>query len=162
MKRKDARGKPLLKTTSIRSRDGCKNPCKGCPYRKDSPLALWDKNEFDRLSEAEKTQMGSLYACHKNDGSLCRGWFITQREKGYPSLVLRIFMMQHNFSMDETEAICAPEGVDLYPDVDAMREANFPGGICRNRPLSQKETMKLISLKNGKANTGDQDGDRHG
>jgi len=54
----------------------CKQPCSNCPYRKDAPLRLWDKYEFKKLLQYESDMIGTVYKCHKQNGSICVGWLM--------------------------------------------------------------------------------------
>ncbi len=105
---------------------GCTTPCAKCPYRKDAPLALWSREEFTRLMETEADLVGSVFGCHNNDATVCRGWFLDQRRRYYPSIRLRVLLATSNIDPVALEAITAPEGVDLFPSVNAMVKANFP------------------------------------
>lgn len=102
----------------------CTQPCSNCPYRKDAPLKLWHKAEFIKLLHSENTQFGSVYNCHKNNGSICVGWFIKQLENGCPSIMLRIAMIRENPSKQYIDSLHSP--APLYKNVRAMIRANYP------------------------------------
>jgi hypothetical protein len=106
--------------------NGCATPCAKCPYRKDAPLALWSADEFKQLLATEDDLLGATYGCHNNDGTVCRGWFIDQRERGFPSIALRMTLATRNIDADAIDRITAPEGVELFSDIYTMSKANFP------------------------------------
>lgn len=106
--------------------NGCTTPCAKCPYRKDAPLALWSADEFKQLLATESDMIGAVYGCHNNDATVCRGWFLDQRERGFPSIALRMALATHNVSAETIDAVKAPDGVELFPDVHTMAKANFP------------------------------------
>lgn len=68
----------------------CTSPCTTCPYRKDAKLRHWHKKEFETLMKSEKDYFGTVYACHKKNGSVCIGWLIMQDKNNLPSIALRI------------------------------------------------------------------------
>ncbi len=105
---------------------GCTTPCTKCPYRKDAPLALWSADEFKDLLRTEADALGATYGCHNNDGTVCRGWFIDQRRRGFPSIMLRVSLAIHRITFEQQEAIQAPKGVKLFRSVVAMARTNFP------------------------------------
>lgn len=75
----------------------------------------------------DQTQFGTTYGCHKNDGTFCRGWFINQRARGFPSIMLRIAMAKADISRKEMDAFAAPPGEEMFDSIEEMAEANFPG-----------------------------------
>lgn len=75
-------------------------PCSSCPYRKDAPLQFWAKEEFDNLQEKEKSTFGTVFQCHKKDGSICKGWLMMQLEKGTPSIQLRLAVIKEKPTQD--------------------------------------------------------------
>lgn len=100
-----------------------KSPCENCPYRKDAPLKLWHKSEYEKLKEQDE-QWGGIYGCHKKDGHVCVGWLMKQDEKRMPNLNLRIAIMRNEVSVEYLDSLhCKSE---LYESVDKMIEANYP------------------------------------
>lgn len=102
----------------------CTQPCSNCPYKTDAPLKLWHKSEYEKLLETEKDYMGSIYACHKNNGSICIGWLMKQDENRLPSIALRISLSNHNITREYLDSLHSP--APLYKDVEEMIKANYP------------------------------------
>jgi hypothetical protein len=102
----------------------CKKPCSNCPYRKDAPKAHWDISEFIRLLDTESDQLGTVFGCHKNNGTVCAGWMIHQINNNLPSIALRYKLMKMAVTSEELEQFSSPH--EMYEDVREMCEANFP------------------------------------
>lgn len=102
----------------------CSQPCNNCPYRTDAPLRLWDKSEYKKLLKTESSQFGSVYRCHKNNGSICVGWLMKQLENGCPSIMLRLAMIKKEPSKEYIEGLNSP--APLYENVKTMIRANYP------------------------------------
>lgn len=120
----------------------CTQPCNNCPYRTDAPLRHWDKAEFEDLLESENDSLGTVYGCHKNNGSVCIGWLMKQDENGFPSIMLRIFMSRNNITRKYMDSLSSPS--PLYSNVTEMVKANFPS-ILKKKRLTMKE-RELLSL----------------
>ena len=102
----------------------CKTPCKNCPYRKDAPLALWSVEEFIDLIKNERTQFGTVYACHKKNGGVCIGWLINQDENRIPSIALRLTLSQKGITRKYLDSLhCKSE---MFKTIEEMAIANFP------------------------------------
>lgn len=100
------------------------SPCNSCPYRKDAPLQLWDKYEFEKLLSEDKKQFGGTYLCHKNNGSACKGWLINQRDRNLPNLSLRMMLMKFDPKINYLISLrCKAE---MFPGIEEMAEANYP------------------------------------
>lgn len=102
----------------------CTQPCSNCPYRKDAPLKLWDKIEFQKLLASENQQFGSIYNCHKNNGSICVGWLMKQLENGCPSISLRLSLIKNKIGKEYFDKLNSPS--PLYKNVKSMIRANYP------------------------------------
>lgn len=109
----------------------CTQPCANCPYRTDAPRALWDREEFRRLLETETEEdpaagaaLGAVYACHKQNGSICVGWLMDQDRRHLPSIRLRMALLQEEVGAGYLDRLRSP--APLYPSVQAMVRANFP------------------------------------
>lgn len=102
----------------------CTQPCGNCPYRTDAPLQLWHKSEYEKLLHYEKDQLGTIYNCHKNNGSICVGWLMKQDENRFPSIMLRISLSKNNITREYLDKLHSP--VPLYKNVTEMVKANFP------------------------------------
>ena len=99
-------------------------PCSSCPYRKNAPLQLWDKVEFDKLIKQDKKMFGSIYSCHKKDGSCCRGWLIDQSNRDFPNINLRLALTKNNVKREYLESLSS--NTPLYSSIEEMIEANYP------------------------------------
>jgi hypothetical protein len=93
----------------------------------DAPLKLWHVSEFKKLLEKENDQFGAIYNCHKNNGSICVGWLMKQQENGFPSIALRLSLIQRNVSREYLDSLHSPS--PLYENVIAMIKANFPKAV---------------------------------
>jgi|SRR6185312_1208926 len=102
----------------------CTQPCNNCPYRTDSPLRHWHKEEFIKLLNSENDYMGSTYACHKNNGSICIGWLMKQDENRLPSIALRISLSVNKITRNYLDSLHSP--APLYKNVEEMIKANYP------------------------------------
>ena len=102
-------------------------PCGNCPYRKDAPLKLWDKYEFEKLLQTENQQFGSVYKCHKDNGGVCVGWLMKQKENGCPSISLRISLIKAGDIGSYLDSLSSPS--PLYKNVKAMIRANYPSVV---------------------------------
>lgn len=105
-----------------------REPCAQCPYRTDAPLAKWDATHFADLlkSDAAPYGLGTGFACHNNDGNVCIGWALDQRDRGFPSNTLRLSMRFHP-ELAEQVLEATDGGHERYPSIRAMCDANFPG-----------------------------------
>lgn len=102
----------------------CTQPCSNCPYRTDAPTKHWHKSEFETLIESETDQLGRVYGCHKNNGSVCVGWLMKQDENNLPSISLRLALSRHNITRTYMDSLHSPE--PLFKSVAEMIKANFP------------------------------------
>lgn len=108
-----------------------REPCKSCPYRKDVRLKFWHRSEFENLLANDADPLnGNVFGCHEDgkkepeERRLCIGWTLDQRERGLPSIRLRLLLVRH------------PAAGDL------MREAHSGGHELF-------KTMKAMCLANG-------------
>lgn len=106
--------KPLYGETS---------PCTTCPYQKTAKLQLWHREEFEKLLEYEKDDWGTVYHCHKKDGSVCRGWLIDQHKRNFPSIALRLSLLRHKITREYLDKLSS--AVPLFETVEEMCEANY-------------------------------------
>jgi hypothetical protein len=90
----------------------------------DAPLQLWDVAEYEKLLALENDPMGSIYGCHKNNGSICIGWLMKQDENRFPSIMLMISLSQNNITREYLDSLHSPS--PLYDSVEEMIEANYP------------------------------------
>lgn len=105
-------------------------PCAKCPYRKDAPLKLWHPDHFRKLLADDADEFGgAVYACHC-DGKKpatevrpCVGWLLNQRERGTPSIQLRLALMGNQVAQQFYLGITSA-GLELYDSISAMCRAN--------------------------------------
>lgn len=100
------------------------NPCKDCPYRTDAPLQKWDKGHFADLLKNDADYMGALYHCHKNNGTVCRGWLMDQDARRFPSIMLRMALSRQGITREYLDRLHCRS--PLYETVQKMVEANYP------------------------------------
>lgn len=106
-----------------------REPCASCPYRRDAPLRFWDASHFRDLLRADADPVeGPIYGCHgtakmRAGPSVCAGWLLDQKERGVPSIRLRLSLVF------KPEAVAALEEVTdgghaMYRSLQAMCRAN--------------------------------------
>jgi hypothetical protein len=104
-------------------------PCENCPYRMDAPRYHWHRDEFLSVLAAENSQMGSIFACHKQakmppaERGICAGWLLDQKKRGVPSIMLRIKLAQDAVARAAYEAVSG-DGLRLFRTIKAMCRAN--------------------------------------
>jgi hypothetical protein len=104
-------------------RFGCTQPCNNCPYRTDAPLKLWHKTEYIKLLDFEKDPIGTIYGCHKDNGSICVGWLIKQYENNFPSIALRLSLSRNNITREYLNSLHSPS--PLYKNLETMIKKKF-------------------------------------
>jgi len=81
-------------------------PCKSCPYRRDSPRKLWAPIEFAQLLAADASQFGKVFGCHqerkldRSEHRVCVGWAIDQKKRDLPSLAFRMLLIMQRGASD--------------------------------------------------------------
>lgn len=104
-------------------------PCENCPYRMDAPRRLWARAEFQDLLAAEQSELGKVYACHKqaslprNKRGFCAGWLLDQKRRNLPSIALRLALIRDPEAVAALDAVNA-DGLKMFPTVKAMCRAN--------------------------------------
>lgn len=106
-------------------------PCNNCPYRKDAPLRLWDKKEFEQLLKSEAELLGKVYGCHKNNGTVCKGWLINQDKRRFPSVMLRLYMIKAKVDRSYLDKL--DSNVELFDTLEEMCYTNFPELQCAKK-----------------------------
>lgn len=99
-------------------------PCKDCPYRLDAPLQKWDISHFSDLLRNDADYMGSLYDCHKNNGSVCRGWLMDQDKRRFPSIRLRLELSRQQITREYLDALHCK--APLFDSVKQICISNYP------------------------------------
>lgn len=102
------------------------NPCKSCPYRKDAPLRLWHRSEFQNLLAHDAEPLGHPFACHKYrnrpEAPYCAGWILDQKRRGFPSIRLRLSM--RNPELRKAIEAVTDGGHRLWSTIKSMCRAN--------------------------------------
>ncbi len=136
-----------------------KQPCQNCPYRKDAPLQLWHRSEFERLAQQEENPFGGIYQCHKKDGHVCVGWLIKQDENRFPNINLRLMMMQHKVDRTYLDQLSSP--VPLYNTVQEMITSNYSTIMKQRKRVSlnlvwskDEAKKKVVNYQKSKNNGG--------
>ena len=103
-------------------------PCANCPYRLDAPRRHWHREEFEKVLEAESSQFGSTFACHKHvvlpaaRRGVCAGWLLDQRRRGLPSIALRLLLIQDGLLRRALDKVAAV--VPMFGSAKQMCRAN--------------------------------------
>lgn len=104
-----------------------RTPCGNCPYRKDAPREHWHREEFERLVEQDRSELGAVYGCHKQNGRGCIGWLLDQRRRNCSSIALRVAMMRGDEAAKELN-VCVKEahtaGHPMFASIESMCRAN--------------------------------------
>lgn len=112
-----------------------KQPCKSCPYRKDSKLKLWHPSEFVNLLKQDAcipgtdVSMGAMFGCHEYNKRPpethrpCAGWLLDQKRRGLPNLNLRLTLSRNPLAAACFEAVSSA-GLKLFRTMVAMCRAN--------------------------------------
>jgi len=108
-----------------------KQPCKGCPFRRDTPIGIWDWGHYVELQEQDADELnGSLFACHKyrllpqSERRPCAGWLLDQRRRRVPSIRLRLALIGKPEALALFEEL-RDGGFPLYSSLDEMCAANI-------------------------------------
>jgi hypothetical protein len=120
-------------------------PCDTCPYRRSTPVGVWDEVEYENLRKHDAdTIMGHNFNCHLSaklpaaERSLCVGWLADQKRRGFPAIQLRMLMMRKPSVAELVESI-DDNDPDLYSSIEEMCRANaakpFPKGKAGARVL---------------------------
>lgn len=99
------------------------SPCGTCPYRKDVQLTKWHISEFTNLLFNDHP-FGAVYNCHKNDGSVCRGWLIDQFNNDLPNIKLRIMLSTYNVERSYLESLHSEK--PMFKTLSEMCYKNYP------------------------------------
>jgi hypothetical protein len=104
-------------------------PCTTCPYRRDALIGHWSPDEFVDLLKSERSQFGTVYACHGHielppaKRGMCAGWLLDQRRRRYPSIKLRMLLSSSDQALSAAKAV-TEGGCELYDSVEEMCAAN--------------------------------------
>jgi hypothetical protein len=107
-------------------------PCASCPYRKDAPIGLWHRSEFENLVAQDANEYGgALFGCHefrkkpRSEHRPCAGWLLDQKRRHVPSIQLRLVLITNESARRCFEAVAPPKGVRLYGTIAEMCAANI-------------------------------------
>lgn len=109
----------------------CVKPCRNCPYRMDAPVRHWAREEFEKVLDAEASELGAVFKCHLNNGGVCVGWLMDQERRDHPSIMLRIEFSRRDVTREYLDRLRSPS--PLYASPRAMIRANFPELLKRKR-----------------------------
>lgn len=116
------------------------SPCLTCPYRQDVRLGLWDPQHFVDVLRNDHP-MGALWGCHKyarkQVQGFCAGWLLDQRRRNYPSLQLRVRMLDDVFAQQVAETL-TDAGLELFPSIKDMCMANLTHTPRRKRARGRR------------------------
>jgi hypothetical protein len=105
-------------------------PCKTCPYRKDVPVGVWHRSEYENLLAQDADQIGGhMFACHQtralpdSERQVCGGWLLDQKRRNIPSILLRVAIIRTP-GVDECLTEITNGGAQIYPSIAAMCRAN--------------------------------------
>jgi len=116
-------------------------PCSSCPYRRDTPPGIWDREEYDKLPawDDEKNMAAGAFLCHQGQRQfLCRGW----SEVHHRNWAVRIALLQ-----------CAPPPGGWKPCAAPLYEtgakARLAGlrGIKKPGKAARQTIAKLIKAR---------------
>jgi hypothetical protein len=102
----------------------CTRPCQFCPYRTDTPVQIWAKEEFETVLEKDADELGASFLCHKQNGSICVGFVMEQLQRDMPSLILRFDIARNDVPPEYFDKLNSP--APIYASVREMVRANYP------------------------------------
>lgn len=120
------------------TRKPAKNPCGSCPYRRDVPSGVWEREEYAKLPSFDRPtfeQPPSVFLCHQQDGRVCSGW--AGCHDMTESLGVRMGVVTGFLTAEEAEAIVDHEaGVPLFDSgaeaaAHGMADMDAPGERAR-------------------------------
>lgn len=83
------------------------NPCSTCPYRRDVPSGIWDREEYEKLPQWDhEMAFAGTFLCHTDPAAICRGWMEVHER----NMSVRLAM----FRVEWTEANRKPTKIPLY------------------------------------------------
>lgn len=107
------------------------SPCAKCPYRRDAPIGKWHRDHYQSVLDADANPLsGVVFMCHGHiklppeERGYCAGWLNDQKERGAPSIALRLRLGRD----DETAAAFAAVsdgGHEVYESAKRMAEVNL-------------------------------------
>lgn len=124
------------------------HPCETCPYRKDTPKAVWALEEYEKLPAydggiIDQVVNGAvgIFQCHYDNGNLCRGWLDCHSTHGLAAIRLRGRRIE---GYDEK----SPRKFEVYESGQAVLDANKP---LMNRPSkASRAVIEKVSRIPGK------------
>jgi len=105
-----------------------REPCASCPYRKDAPLRLWHRSEFENLLRQDANEFGgAIFGCHGTrklpQQQICGGWLLNQKRRNIPSIQLRLSLISSKAAREALRLV-SDGGHELYGSIAAMCRAN--------------------------------------
>lgn len=107
-----------------------KEPCQSCPYRKDVRTEYWAREEYEGLLDQDADPItGAIFGCHQTRKlpvpSICAGWLLDQKNRGVPSIQLRLSFIRNKVAVDCYNQV-SDGGHELYGSIEEMVRANYP------------------------------------
>ncbi|PYF68418.1 DUF6283 family protein [Pedobacter nutrimenti] len=123
-----------------------KQPCKDCPYRKDSENQKWCKEEFENLLDKDADFIGSVFGCHKKDNHVCVGWLMDQVNRNFPSISLRFSLISNSVNRNYLNGLYCKSA--MYSNINEMVKANYPELLRENMPVNKDQfSLRSSDLK---------------
>ena len=94
----------------------------------------WIRDHYEMLQRSEVSIPGIIFSCHKyrerpqDEQQVCAGWLHDQRERGVPSIALRMALSQNDDALNALETV-EDGGLDLYTLVEACEKNIAAKGI---------------------------------
>ncbi|GAB3761506.1 hypothetical protein GCM10028817_38970 [Spirosoma pomorum] len=89
--------------------------------------------------------MGKVYGCHKNDGSVCRGFLINQRERDIPSISTRLAIITNDIKPGYMESLTC--SVPMYASIEDMINANYPALLLQIELEKANQVSPMSQIK---------------
>jgi hypothetical protein len=116
-------------------------PCGSCPYRRDVPSGVWERDEYEKLVDYDEptyAQPISVFLCHQQDGRVCAGWCGTHDMEN--TLAVRLAAASGRVTPDTFDAILAYE--TAVPLFASGREAHDHGVADLDEP--RRDAVRTI------------------
>ena len=116
------------------------NPCDTCPYRKDTPLGIWHRSEYEKLPAWDEPYCyPGMFLCHNGGdekNTICRGWMEVHEANLGVRLLTRtkVEFNEHNNQ---------PTKIPLYASGKEAMEAGIKG-IRRPSRKAKEKVSKLL------------------
>jgi Family of unknown function (DUF6283) len=123
-----------------------KSPCSSCPYRKDTPPAVWDAEEYEKLRTYDDDSLDTAFAifmCHQGPmigkELVCKGWLNVHPD----CIAVRIALSRGKISVEDRDH---QTDVPLYASGNEAANAGMKG-IRRPGRAARSVIGKLSALR---------------